>query len=823
MKKLLLFCLLASLPAFGQAYSSSVLQNSPGNYGRPVPFASVMVCPITDIGTPCTSRTTTYTDYTLTTACTVSSGSGVLTGAPTSGTGCNNPGTADANGNFTLYVPTGQYRFCSYAGGWLCQNTSVGGSVALTGSFGALCYFTLTPVTCDPLATTNGSGALSALTGTFNTVTIGGSGAGTWTPTEGTGVPSPAAGKDTAFFSSVNHAFTCLNSSSRCNLEMPGFIQGCIVNGVAYVGSGVPFSTCWASSDIGAQIAAAVTAFGSGGGVVAVTAGTYTTSTPVSITQSNISIVGAGSANSQITYNGTGAFITMFPSSFSILSGPTISGMTIISGNQLSSQYGIKLTDITNVKVKDAEIDNFSGTSSAGIYLTASTHWSERHVYEAILQNDTNGILIDFTAGTFACATTFGYGTFSLWVNEGTGQTGINVKCGEFDFANLFMVNNMSGTSPVMLTVDNGSQFANNIVNIHQEGGTSPVRFNIQNSSTATMTGIVQNDSEVTDTISSNSTLAVSYQNDANQWEWRTSTSGTINEVLLDNQGNILSTNGAQHKFQEGAVRSGLSGYDVCYGDSTAHSILCSLNNGSFSSLLFAGQTNALTSAGTLDASAATGSNAFKVPVKAGAVATASGAVAFDSTAGNFVAGKAGTQVTVCTTAGEAGCGGSGTTANFYISPWGGSTGFNFPTANTTRLFAFVSPNSISGSTKLYYHVSAADNSANLYDIGIYNSSGTLVCHVGATAGTTLGPSTGDKSIAWASACSLTGGNRYYWALTGNSNVLGLNGASSVWSPVCNVVPATGSTTSGGVLNGTVTFSADAPSTCIMPNLAIVP
>lgn len=122
--------LLASLPSFGQAYSGSVLQNSPGNYARVVPFGQVEVCPGTDTNTPCASFANTYTDATLVTACAKSSTSGVLSGAPTSGTGCNNPGIADANGNFQLYLNpvtgNGAYRICTFAQNWICQNITVG-------------------------------------------------------------------------------------------------------------------------------------------------------------------------------------------------------------------------------------------------------------------------------------------------------------------------------------------------------------------------------------------------------------------------------------------------------------------------------------------------------------------------------------------------------------------------------------------------------------------------------------------------------------------------------------------------------------------------
>src|SRR5690349_14892205 len=67
---------------------------------------------------------------------------------------------------------------------------------------------------------------------------------------------------------------------------------------------------------------------------------------------------------------------------------------------------------------------------------------------------------------------------------------------------------------------------------------------------------------------------------------------------------------------------------------------------------------------------------------------------------------------------------------------------------NTTVLWGFAIPVSISTSAFCYY-VQTIDNSANLYDIGVYSSNGTLLVHTGATAGTTLFPSTGVKCQNW--------------------------------------------------------------------------
>ncbi len=126
-------------------------------------------------------------------------------------------------------------------------------------------------------------------------------------------------------------------------------------------------------------------------------------------------------------------------------------------------------------------------------------------------------------------------------------------------------------------------------------------------------------------------------------------------------------------------------------------------------------------------------------------------------------------------------------------------------------------------STKFSYFVQTADNSTNLYDIGLYNTAGTLVCHEGATAGTTFAAATGVKIGTWTASCNVPAGE-YYLALTGDHAVAIIGGQGNNASVACFATPATNNTTSGGVLNSTVTFNADAlvgTGGCVMPYFVI--
>jgi hypothetical protein len=128
---------------------------------------------------------------------------------------------------------------------------------------------------------------------------------------------------------------------------------------------------------------------------------------------------------------------------------------------------------------------------------------------------------------------------------------------------------------------------------------------------------------------------------------------------------------------------------------------------------------------------------------------------------------------------------------------------------NKITFYDFVLPYSVY-TGYITYKIYAADNTANLYDIGIYNLAGTLVAHSGATAGTTFaaagttmytipitgGPVTltpGTYMIATttncASACATLYGNGLS-VTTSRINGSGLG------------------TTSGGVLSGTLSTPA---------------
>jgi hypothetical protein len=108
------------------------------------------------------------------------------------------------------------------------------------------------------------------------------------------------------------------------------------------------------------------------------------------------------------------------------------------------------------------------------------------------------------------------------------------------------------------------------------------------------------------------------------------------------------------------------------------------------------------------------------------------------------------------------GCSG-GAGVSVWFSPSVGSSTLTGGTQNTTKVFAVYFPQAVT-TVGFCYDVATADNTANVYDIGIYSATGTnfatgtLIVHTGPTAGTTLFPSTSVKCQAWASSGTVPAG-----------------------------------------------------------------
>jgi hypothetical protein len=134
-------------------------------------------------------------------------------------------------------------------------------------------------------------------------------------------------------------------------------------------------------------------------------------------------------------------------------------------------------------------------------------------------------------------------------------------------------------------------------------------------------------------------------------------------------------------------------------------------------------------------------------------------------------------------------------------------------TANKAELWGVVLIFPLS-TTQVTYYVSTADNTTNTYDIGVLNSSGNVVAHIGGTAGTTFAASTGWKTLNWAAGATLQPG-KYYLAITSSctaacAQVYG--GGSTGFNFLGGASGASVSVTAGGTLNNGIAIPADSPT-----------
>jgi hypothetical protein len=105
--------------------------------------------------------------------------------------------------------------------------------------------------------------------------------------------------------------------------------------------------------------------------------------------------------------------------------------------------------------------------------------------------------------------------------------------------------------------------------------------------------------------------------------------------------------------------------------------------------------------------------------------------------------------------------------------------------------------------------VQTADNSANVYDVGLYNHQGNLIADFGATAGSTLFASTGLKCGSWTGVKGAIGGEMYLAITSSAASPAARLGGNASANFCATCAASSGGTTSGGALNSSITPPAD--------------
>lgn len=118
-------------------------------------------------------------------------------------------------------------------------------------------------------------------------------------------------------------------------------------------------------------------------------------------------------------------------------------------------------------------------------------------------------------------------------------------------------------------------------------------------------------------------------------------------------------------------------------------------------------------------------------------------------------------------------------------------------TSNKVQLWGFYLPAPITFSD-ITVNISNADG-GNLYDIGIYDSSGNLLAHIGAQGL----PNIGDQTFAVVGAPITIPQGKHIFAWTGNSGGAQFNTATGYYNWISN---GSAVSSSGGVLPATITI-----------------
>jgi hypothetical protein len=215
----------------------------------------------------------------------------------------------------------------------------------------------------------------------------------------------------------------------------------------------------------------------------------------------------------------------------------------------------------------------------------------------------------------------------------------------------------------------------------------------------------------------------------------------------------------------------------------------------------------------------------FSAPTTIGSTAApTNGQVLIGSTGKAPVLGTltAGANISITNSAGSVTIastgGGGGGTLPFFVTGAGRTGSTNAAGLNLNRLWGFLLPYNVA-TTEIIYDVTTADNTANKYDLGIFDDSGSRLVDLGAIAGTIFAPSSGFKTLKWVQGSANLSAGRYYLGFTTNctTKCAQLSGAGYM-SFAAN---ASAGATSGGALSTSVKPPADAWTAASQPTVVI--
>lgn len=273
---------------------------------------------------------------------------------------------------------------------------------------------------------------------------------------------------------------------------------------------GVLDASQFPGADIGAQITAAIAAlptvtwydytgaaYSFPAGEIYIPAGKYTFATNIVVPSPLVTMRGAGPNATVLNFTGTG--IAISHTQPSVGSGNIIFNNNIISdltldghGNANNNVTGLYCANVQSPSLTNVMIQNFSTTGSVGFWQDSGNTWMERVNMRAVWMAN-NTVSWKITKTTTNTGDTFGYSFIDVYINVGTGQTGIlsvgesSAKPANFSYSLLHIIINGGAYGGVGISLTNNSVWQEISGTIHIEGCTTGME--VDGTSSFTFTG----------------------------------------------------------------------------------------------------------------------------------------------------------------------------------------------------------------------------------------------------------------------------------------------------------------------------------------------
>jgi hypothetical protein len=174
-------------------------------------------------------------------------------------------------------------------------------------------------------------------------------------------------------------------------------------------------------------------------------------------------------------------------------------------------------------------------------------------------------------------------------------------------------------------------------------------------------------------------------------------------------------------------------------------------------------------------------------------------------------------KITIASTGG--GGGGGAPTLPLFMTASGRTGSTIGAGTNLNTLWGILLPYNVT-STEITYDILTADNTAHVYDIGLFDNSGNLVVDLGSTAGTTFAAAKGFHTLTWTQGATGLAAGRYYLGFTTNCTTACAKIAAAV-AVVSYAIAKPAGASNGGALSSTITPPADIWNTGIQPAVVI--